>query len=88
MTGFIAGLVTMGFAVGGAFFLRFWSRTGDSLFLIFAIAFWLLALNQGLAAVYEYGREELGLVYLLRVAAFVLIIAGIVAKNVRAGRPE
>jgi hypothetical protein len=79
---FIAGLITMGFAISALFFLRFWTRTGDALFAIFAGAFALLALNQGLATLIDFGREELGWVYLLRLAAFLLIIIGIVHKNV------
>ena len=81
MYDFIAGLITMGYAVAALFFLRFWHRTADALFAIFAAAFALLALNQGLSTLIEFGREELGWVYLLRLAAFVLIIVGIVQKN-------
>jgi hypothetical protein len=83
---FIAGLITMGFAISALFFLRFWTRTRDALFAIFAAAFALLALNQALATVIDFGREELGWVYLLRLAAFLLIIVGIVHKNLGAGR--
>jgi hypothetical protein len=79
---FIAGLITMGFAISALFFLRFWVRTADTLFATFAAAFALLALNQALATLIDFGREELGWVYLLRLAAFVLIIVGIVQKNV------
>jgi hypothetical protein len=86
MNDFIGGLITMGFAVAGLFFLRFWTRTGDRLFAIFAAAFWLLALNQALATIIEFGREELGWVYLLRLAAFILIIYGIVHKNLASRR--
>ncbi len=81
--GFTAGLITMGYLVGATFFLKFWSRTHDGLFLAFAAAFILLALNQGLAILLDLGREELGWVYLLRIAAFLLIIVAIVRKNVQ-----
>ena len=81
--GFTAGLITMGYLVGAMFFLKFWSRTNDGLFLAFAAAFILLALNQGLAILLDLGREELGWVYLLRIAAFLLIIVAIVRKNVQ-----
>jgi hypothetical protein len=79
---FVSGLITMGFLVASLFFLRFWHRTRDSLFAIFAAAFVLLALNQALVILLDVGREELGWVYLLRIAAFTLIILGIVRKNV------
>jgi membrane-associated PAP2 superfamily phosphatase len=84
MQDFIAGLVAMGFGVSALFFLRFWSRTRDALFGVFAAAFALLAINQTLATMMDYGREELGWVYLLRLAAFILIIVGIVQKNLAA----
>jgi hypothetical protein len=29
----------------GTFFLQFWRRTADRLFLIFAVAFWILGVN-------------------------------------------
>ena len=79
---FISGMIAMGFTVCAVFFLRFWRRTRDSFFLVFSVAFLLLALNQALAILLELGREELGWVYLLRIAAFTLIIVGIVRKNV------
>jgi len=87
MQDFVAGLITMGFAVSSLFFLRFWSRTHETLFMIFAAAFALLALNQALATIFEFGREELGWLYLLRLAAFLLIIIGIVQKNLGARWP-
>ncbi len=80
---FGSGLVTMGFLVAGLFFLRFWRRTGDSLFAAFATAFVLLALNQGIAALRDLGRDEIGWVWLLRLAAFLLIIVAIVRKNLQ-----
>lgn len=78
---FINGALSMGFAVAGFFFLRFWARTRDSLFIAFALAFWLLALNAGLVILLGQPREELSFVYLLRLAAFLLIIVAILRKN-------
>lgn len=81
---FINGALTMGFAVAGFFFLRFWARTRDGLFIAFALAFWLLALNAGLVILLGQPREELSFVYLLRLAAFLLIIVAILRKNMGA----
>ena len=81
MIEFLAGAVTLGFVVAAVFFLRFWRRTADRLFLLFAIAFALLALNQGLAQWLGAADERVGYTYLLRVLGFVLILAGIVDKN-------
>ncbi len=83
MNQFVLGLVVMAAAVAGLFFLRFWRRTGDSLFAAFATAFVLLALNQGIAALRDLGRDEIGWVWLLRLAAFLLIIVAIVQKNIQ-----
>ena len=82
MFDFVSGLITMGFVIAGVFFLKFWMRTRDALFAAFALAFWLLAANQGIVAFLRIPREELTWVYLLRLAAFSLIVAAIVYKNV------
>jgi hypothetical protein len=81
MFDFIFGLTTMGYLVAGLFFAKFWNRTGDPLFAIFAIAFWLLAINQALLSVIAVPREEQSWTYLLRLAAFSLIAVAIVYKN-------
>jgi hypothetical protein len=80
---FVSGLVTMGYLVGGLFFLRFWARTRDGLFAAFAAAFWLMALNQGVLALSGTNREEYSWVYLLRLLAFTLIIVAVARKNLQ-----
>jgi hypothetical protein len=82
---FLSGAVTLGFVLCGLHFLGFWKRTRDSLFLAFAFAFWLLGLNQALLALADIPVEERSWVYLLRLAAFVLLIVAVVAKNRRGG---
>ena len=52
------------------------------LFLAFAAAFVLLALNQALAAFLGAGDELTPFTYVLRVLGFVLILYAIVDKNV------
>ncbi len=81
MATFLEGALTMGFLVAGVFFLRFWKRTHDRLFLAFAIAFALFALNQIAAFATNVTDESAGYAYLLRVLGFVVIIAAIVDKN-------
>lgn len=83
--GFLAGLIAMGHLVASLFFLRFWTRTRDGLFLAFSAAFALMALNQTLVMLLEVPREEQSAFYLLRLAAFLLIIAAILAKNLGRG---
>jgi hypothetical protein len=83
MFDFVSGLITMGFVVAGLFFLRFWIRTRQLLFAAFAAAFWLLATNQALLALSGLPAEERSWLYLLRLAAFVIIIIAIALKNRR-----
>lgn len=78
---FLSGAIAMGFLIGGLFFLRFWSRTRDGLFLSFAVAFWLLALGQTLLTLTGVPVEERSWIYLVRLAAFLLIIVAILRKN-------
>lgn len=78
---FMGGLLTAGYAIAGVFFLSFWRRTKDSLFAAFAVAFWLMALNQALPVLLGVPREEQSGIYLLRLAAFTLIILAILRKN-------
>ena len=81
MLNFVFGLITMGYVVAGLFFAKFWRRSRDPLFAIFAVAFWLLALNQAVLVVFALPREEQSWAYLLRLADFVLIIVAVVYKN-------
>lgn len=78
---FLSGFVACGFVVAGLFFLRFWTRTRDSLFFWFAIAFWLLGAGQSLLALGNFPVEERSSVYLIRLAAFSLILFAIFRKN-------
>jgi hypothetical protein len=82
---FLSGMVAAGFLVAGLFFLRFWSRTRDPLFRSFAIAFWLLGLGQAVLALGSIPVEERSWVYLIRLAAFLLILFAIARKNRAAG---
>jgi hypothetical protein len=78
---FLSGAITMGFVVAGLFFLRFWKRTRDTLFIAFALAFWLLGLNQALLTFTDIPVEERSWLFLLRLAAFSLILISIWRKN-------
>ena len=71
------------FAIG-LIFLRFWRKSGDRLFCFFTAAFWLLGLNWLCLALFRTDESETSL-YFIRLAAFLILIVGIVDKN-RAGR--
>lgn len=78
---FLSGAVAFGFAVCGLFFLRFWRRTNEGLFLSFSLAFMALGAGQAVLALAGLPTEERGSLYLIRLAAFLLILAGIYRAN-------
>jgi hypothetical protein len=78
---FLSGAVAFGFFVCGLFFLRFWRRTRDGLFMSFAVAFALLGVGQSLVALGNIPAEERAPIYLFRLVAFALIIFAIARKN-------
>jgi len=80
---FLAGAVTMGFGVAALFFLRFWKRTHDRLFLAFALAFLLLGLNQALVVLARVPVEDRSPLFLLRLVAFAIIIWAVFQKSRR-----
>lgn len=85
MIEFLSGMVTMGYLVAAAFFLRFWRKTADRLFLAFAAAFGLFALNQALSPMVTQVNEPASAIYALRIVGFLIIIVAIVAKNLVPG---
>ena len=81
---FILGAIVMACFVIGLFFIRFWRKTRDRLFAIFAGAFWLLGLNW-LALAFTQQDEVRTWLYVVRLLAFLCILFGILDKN-RAAR--
>jgi ABC-type siderophore export system fused ATPase/permease subunit len=85
---FMWGVLAMASLVAALFFLRFWRESRDRLFAFFALAFAGLAANwTGLAIINQPTdevRQEYG--YIVRLAAFVILLIGIVDKNRRSGK--
>jgi len=77
---FLLGTLVIACFVVGLYFLRFWRKTRDRLFAIFAVAFWVMGLNWMLLAFIQQDEVRTAL-YLLRLGAFVLILIGIIDKN-------
>ncbi|KAA0068414.1 DUF5985 family protein [Rhodanobacter sp. T12-5] len=78
---FLSGAVTLGYMLVAMFFLRFWKRTADVLFLSFAVAFALLSVGQIVVASANIYVEDSSAAYLVRLAAFTLIILAVWRKN-------
>lgn len=78
---FLAGAIAMGFAVAALMFLKFWHRTREGLFLAFAGSFLLLSLNHAMLSLTQVPLEERAPLYLVRLAAFLLIIGALWHHN-------
>ena len=81
MQEFLAGIATCGSWGVAVFFFRFWTDTRDRFFALFATAFVVLSINWLLLAVLHPSSESRPFFYLLRLAAFGLIILAVVDKN-------
>jgi hypothetical protein len=84
MHDFIRGAIVMASATIGLFFLRFWRRTHDRLFLFFAVTFWLLGADWlALTLAPHDDAHPHTWLFLLRLTAFVVLLVGIWDKNRR-----
>src|SRR5690606_17939665 len=63
---FLGGAIAMGFATAAVFFLKFWQRTREGLFLAFAGSFLLLGVTQALLTLGAVTVEERSWLYTLR----------------------
>lgn len=77
----LMGAVAMASFVATMFFLRFWQKTRDSLFLLFAVAFGVDAVSRFVLGLVHPTDEAEPLFYMARLTTFILIAVGIVLKN-------
>ena len=83
MNAFFGGAASVSLLVIAMFFVRFWTRTRDRLFLYFTAAF-LVMMAERIVRVMIVGENEWAQqIYTARLMAFLLIILGIVDKNRR-----
>jgi hypothetical protein len=78
---FLTGAAAFGAFLCGLFFFRFYRRSHDGLFLAFGIAFCLLGFGQAALSLADFPAEERSLLFLIRLAAFSLILIAIIRKN-------
>jgi hypothetical protein len=81
MNDFLNGGVMMAALAVALFFARSWRRTGDRFFLLFALAFALLSAERWGLLYVRPDHELRHSVYLLRLAAFSLILVAVIDKN-------
>lgn len=83
--GFLLGIIVAASLTAGLFFLRFWRRTRDPLFLAFALAFTIEGINRIGFLFVTRPNEGSPAIYVVRLLAFLLILAAILHKNRRSG---
>jgi uncharacterized membrane protein HdeD (DUF308 family) len=82
MEGFAGGCIVMASLVAATFFLRFWRDTRDFFFFAFACAFYIDGVSRiFLFALSAHPNEGSRWIYLVRLLAFLLILAAIIRKN-------
>ena len=77
----LLGAAAMGSAVAALFFIRFWRKTSDRFFLIFAIAFIVDCFMRIFLAIASLPDETEPFFYLGRLLSFSLIVLAIIDKN-------
>lgn len=76
-----SGAIILGYLIIGLFFLRFWRSTCERLFLWFAVAFVILALERVMLLTHPFEWVHDPLFYCTRLTAFLLIAWAIWDKN-------
>jgi hypothetical protein len=83
MHGFLNGATFALSITASLLFLRFYRRTRDRLFLFFSASFAVIGLNRLLFLFDGLAGEHEAIPYIIRLAAFVLILYAIIDKNRR-----
>ena len=86
MNEFLAGALCAMSWTAAIYFLRSWRDTRDMLFAFFSAAFGLFAIHWAWLVLVPAHIEAQHRVYLLRLAAFVLLLFGIFQKNWKGDR--
>lgn len=78
----LLGAIAMAYTVAGLFFIKFWMKTRDRFFLIFASSFLLEAVNRFFFSLYLDAEKDI-LVYSVRLISYLIILGAIIDKNRR-----
>jgi hypothetical protein len=82
MDQFLRGVTAAGCLTIGLFFLRFFQRDRDRLFMFFSLSFFLLAADRIALAVASAGGITTAIPYWARAFAYLLITLAILDKNI------
>ena len=78
---FLVGVIAMGSLTASMFFLKFYTRTRNSLFFAFALAFGIESVNRAATLGFGASNEASPWTYIIRLFAFLIILAAILKKN-------
>lgn len=79
--GFLVGVIATSSIMAGIFFLKFWKRTRDFLFLAFSIAFIIEGLDRACVIMLAKPNEGSPWIYVVHLFAAVLLLVAILKKN-------
>lgn len=82
--GFLLGVIATTSVTAGLFFLKFWKKTRDSLFLAFGASFIIEGLNRCAVLFVHKPNEGSPWIYLVRLLSTLLILVAILRKNLGA----
>lgn len=77
----LSGAVAMASIAVTLFFLKFWRKTSDVFFLLFALAFGIDAVDRAALGLTSFSAELEPVFYCTRLLTFTLIISAIAIKN-------
>jgi hypothetical protein len=80
---FLAGTTCMSYLVICMFFMRFWQKTRDRLFLFFAAAFAVFMTERIVRLLMQTETDWEPYIYSIRLSGFILILLAISDKNRR-----
>ena len=83
---FLSGAFSALAFVVALFFLRFYVKTHDRLFICFSAAFFLLGVERVLISIMEISNENVSVVILMRLFSLSMILVAIIDKNRRGAR--
>ncbi|HET9484909.1 MAG TPA: DUF5985 family protein [Xanthomonadales bacterium] len=88
MNEILLGAISLASFAIGLFFLKFWLRSRDRFFLLFALAFLIEAVDRFALGATGALREEAPAYYLVRVIAYGMILFAIFDKNRAVTKPK
>ena len=81
LNGFLLGIIVACSLTAGAFFIKFWRQTRDTLFLAFAASFIIEGINRAMILFVDEPNLGHPVIYLVRLLSYLLILVAIINKN-------